>query len=190
MGRNGVFTCDLWPVAQGFEPLQSTSTQAGALTPTLQFLHGVGAALHLAHVVRQHLPSLEIAGWLPFPGKHHAAANIGNHRRELNEGVIPNFFKITISHKGGFDPWYGIAQFGKRNRLTVIQLLPIGSRHRDGCRLIKALIQQQCQQCGQHSGVVLMKGVAEPGEHGSHVLGGFDVLPFNVVNPRRHLNVG
>ena len=190
MGGYGVFPCDLWPVAQGFETLQPTATETVALTPCLQFLHGIGAALLFAHVVSKHLPGLKIAGWLAVPRQHHAAANIGHHRRELNEGVIAHFLEITIPHKGGFDPGYGIAQFRERDWLTVIKLLPIGSRHRDGCRLIKALIQQKREQCGQNPGVVLVEGIAEPGEHRSHVLGGFDVLPFNVVNPCGHLDVG
>ena len=137
----------------------------------------------------EHLPRLEIAGGLSCPRQHHAAADIGHHRGELNEGVIAHLLEITVPHQGGFDPWHGVAEFGERDRLTVIQLLSIRSRHRDGCRLIEALIQQKCQQCGQHTGVVLVEGVAEPREHRGHVLGGFDVLPFNVVDTSRHLDV-
>ena len=71
----------------------------------------------------------------------------------------------------------------------MIQLLPVRPCHRHGCRLVQALVQQQGEQGWQDPGIVFVVRVPESGEHRGHVLGGLDVLAFNVVDPSRNLDV-
>ena len=79
--------------------------------------------------------------------------------------MIPHLFKITIPHQRGLNAWHGVAKFGERDRLAVIELLTVWASHGDGGGLIQALIQQQGQECRQHPWVLLVIGVAEAGKH-------------------------
>ena len=165
MEGNGVLACDLRPIAQSLQSLQTALGQTGVLTALLQLLHGQGTAPFPAHQGCHHLARLKVAGGLAGTGLHHAASHIRHHCCELGEGVIPHLFKVAIPHQRGLDPWHRVAEFGERDGLAVIQLLPVRASHRHGGGLIKALIQQQRQQCRQHTWVLLVIGVAEAGEH-------------------------
>ena len=137
----------------------------------------------------EHLACLEIARWLSGNRTHHAAAHIGDHRCELGKRVIAHLLHIPSSHKSGFDSLDAVAEFGEGERLAVVEALPVSACHRHRGCLIEALIQQQGEQGGEHPGVVVVVGVAKPGKHRRHVFGRFDVLPFDVVNPRRYLDI-
>ena len=184
-----VFAGDLWPVAQRFQPFQPPFFHSRGFTPLFELFHGIRATGLLLHAHREHLTGLEIPRGTAGNRQHHAAAHIGHHGGELAEGVVAHLFKITVPNQRCFNSGHRIPQLCEGDWLTVIQLLAVWSRHRDRGGLVHALIKKQCQQRGQHTRVVLMKGVAKTSKHRSHVFSCFDVLPFNVVNPRCYLNI-
>ena len=190
MDRDRVLAHNLWPITQRLEAFKPTFTEAFGLAPFFEFLHRARATAMRAHPVGQHLTRLKIAGGVARDRPHHAAAHIGHHRRELSKGVVAHLFHITAAHQGRFDALNAIAQFGQWKGLTVVKPLTIPPRHRHGGCLIKTLIQQQGEEGRQHTGVVLMKGVAKASKDRRHVFGCLDVLPLHVVDAWGDLNVG
>merc|ERR1712091_758730 len=125
MDWDGVFTGDLWPVAQGFQSFQAPLSHPGGFTPFFECFHGVRTTLVLLHAHRKHLAGLEITRGAAGNRQHHAAADIRHHRCELAEGVVPHLLEITVSNKRCFNSWHRITQLREWDRLPVVELLAI-----------------------------------------------------------------